>query len=112
MGTTTILHEYECRLDARLEKGEITESTHDTYLNDASRVVEILLTYIPVAAIQGYMEAAGYQGDYGGVIDSLCSLAREPGHTAFTDTELKSLAMRRRKKRRDCDQNSLPGIEV
>jgi hypothetical protein len=110
MATTTILHEFERRLEARLARKEITTNTRDTYLNDASRVFEILLNFVPVAAIQGYMEAAGYQGDYGFVIISLADMAREPGHTSFIEVEPKSPAMMRRKRRRTGAQKTLPGL--
>lgn len=83
MSTTTILHEYERRLDARLARAEITAATRDTYMNDASRVFEALLRHIPTAAIQGFMESEGYRGDYTHVIDSLRTIAREHSHLVF-----------------------------
>ena len=83
MGTTTILHEYERRLSARLARGEIAQATSEAYLNDASRIFEVLLLNVPGAVIAGYMEAAGYRGDYGSVIETLVDLAREPHRTNF-----------------------------
>jgi hypothetical protein len=83
MGTTTILHEYERRLSARLARGEIAQTTSEAYLNDASRIVEVLLQLVPEPVIEGYMEAAGYRGDYSGVIEGLVALAREPHRTNF-----------------------------
>ncbi len=83
MGTTTILHEYERRLDERMARKEISTTTRDTYLNDASRVLEMLLRQIPTPAIQGYLEAEGYRGDYRHVIGTLREMAREPGHLLF-----------------------------
>ena len=112
MSTTTILHEYERRLRERVEKKEITQKTADGYLNDASRVVEVLLAYVPVAAIQGYMEAAGYQGDYGQVIEQLMTMTREPGRSTFYDIKPKGRAMTRRKGRaaKSVEQKTLPGM--
>ena len=83
MSTTTILHELERRLDRRLADGEITEATRNSYLNDASRVFEMLLRRIPAPVIEGYMEAEGYQGEYGTVIRLLSDMARPPGYRAF-----------------------------
>lgn len=83
MSTTTILHEYERRLSARLARGEIAQATCEAYLNDASRIFEVLLLNVPEAVIAGYMEAAGYRGDYSGVIETLADLAREPHRTNF-----------------------------
>lgn len=112
MATTTILHEYERRLDARLARKEISQKTRESYLNDASRICEILLAYVPVAAIQGYMEAAGYQGDYQNVIEQLCDLAREPGRTVFDDfkPKLGRPALRRKRHRDAQNQQTLPGL--
>jgi hypothetical protein len=83
MSTTTILHEYERRLHSRLAQNEIAQATNDAYLNDASRIFEVLLAMIPAPAIEGYMQAAGYRGDYGIVIEALVELSREPGHINF-----------------------------
>lgn len=106
MGTTTILHEYERRLSARLARGEIAQTTSDAYLNDASRIFEVLLLLVPEPAIEGYMEAAGYRGNYSGVIEGLVSLAREPRHTNFPIRHQKTL-----RNRADPDlQNQLPGV--
>jgi hypothetical protein len=109
MSTTTIFHEYERLLDARLAQDEITPATRDNYLNDASRVVEILLMCIPTAAIQGYMEAAGYQGDYRLIIETLRELAREPRHTAFDEVVWERRELVKRRQQED-DQKTLPGI--
>lgn len=83
--TTTILHEYERRLDDRLRRGEIAESTHDAYLNEASRIFEVLLRHIPANVIEGYMQADGYRGYYGHIVDALRALARSRRQAAFPD---------------------------
>ncbi|MBN1310601.1 MAG: hypothetical protein JXB30_04210 [Anaerolineae bacterium] len=106
MGTTTILHEYERRLKARLARGEIAQTTSEAYLNDASRIFEVLLAEIPIPVIAGYMEAAGYKGDYSGVIESIAALAREPRHTNFPNHPQRTL---RPRVNRDL-QNPLPGV--
>lgn len=103
VSTTTILHEYERRLNARVERNEITETTFDTYLNDASRIFEVLLKVIPSPVVEGYMLAAGYRGDYSGIIESLVVLAREPGHTSFPDHPVLTL-------RPKASQDALPGV--
>ena len=106
MGTTTILHEYERRLSARLARGEIAQTTSEAYLNDASRIFEVLLMLVPEPAIEGYMQAAGYRGDYSVVIETLADLAREPHHTNFPIH-----AQRAGQIRVNPDlQNSLPGV--
>jgi hypothetical protein len=106
MGTTTILHEYERRLSARLARGEIATATSEAYLNDASRIFEVLLLLVPEPAIEGYMQAAGYRGDYSGVIETLADLAREPHHTSFPIHPQRTLHARISKE----DQSSLPGV--
>jgi hypothetical protein len=106
MGTTTILHEYERRLSTRLARGEISQTTSEAYLNDASRIFEVLLLLVPEPAIEGYMQAAGYRGDYSGVIETLADLAREPHHTNFPIHPQRALHA---KGNRDL-QNSLPGV--
>ncbi len=106
MSTTTILHEYERRLSARLARGEIAQTTSEAYLNDASRIFEVLLLLVPEPAIEGYMEAAGYRGDYSGVIETLATLAREPHRTNFPIRHQKTL-----RNRADQElQNPLPGV--
>jgi hypothetical protein len=88
MKTTTILHEYERRLNLRLARGEITEATRDTYINDASRIFEVLLRHIPSQAIEGFMESEGYRGEYIHIIGSLNTIAREHGHLIFPQVPL------------------------
>ncbi len=85
MKPTTILDEYERRLEGRLQRGEITESTRDTYLNDGSRVLEVLLKHLPPNVIEGYMEVEGYRSYYGHIVELLRSLARSHGQSAFPD---------------------------
>lgn len=106
MSTTTILHEYERRLSTRLARGEIGQTTSEAYLNDASRIFEVLLLFVPEPAIEGYMEAAGYRGDYSGVIEGLAALAREPHHTNFPIHHQKSQRNRASQEL----QNQLPGV--
>lgn len=106
MGTTTILHEYERRLSARLARGEIAQTTSEAYLNDASRIFEVLLQLVPEPAIEGYMQAAGYRGDYSGVIEGLAALAREPRHSNFPIRPQKTLRTRDNQEL----QNQLPGV--
>lgn len=96
MATTTVLHEYELWLETRHRRGEITESTYNTYLNEASRIFEVLLRHLPPNVIEGFMEAEGYQGYYGHVIGSLRLMARGRGRVAF--------------KTPDADQPRLPGV--
>ncbi len=81
----TVLDEYEDRLKLRLSRRKISQATFDAYMNDASRVLEVLLTSIPAQAIQGFMEGAGYRGSYKHVIEPLKGLCREPGHMSFPD---------------------------
>lgn len=83
MATTTILHQYEEWLVERRESGEITQSTYETYVNEASRLFEVLLRHLPVSVIEAYMEAEGYQGYYGHIINVLRFMARERGAVAF-----------------------------
>ncbi len=94
---TTILHQYEAWLKARHASGAITENTLNTYLNDASRVFEVLLRHLPPNVIEGYMEVEGYRGYYGHIISALRSMARGRGRVAFTPP--------------DAPQPPLPGIE-
>ena len=98
MAKTTILHEYERWLAGRVARGEIAESTFDTYLNDASRVLETLLTSLPANVIEGYLKSAGYKGYYGHIVETLRLMARPPRHTAFRQPQE--------------GQQKLPGIEV
>lgn len=79
----TILHEYERLLDERIKRGEIVESTRNTYLNDASRVFEVLLKSLPPGTIEEHMKAEGYRGRYRHVIESLHGLVRPKRQTAF-----------------------------
>ncbi len=106
MGTTTILHEYERRLSARLARGEIAQTTSEAYLNDASRIFEVLLLNVPEAVIAGYMEAAGYRGDYSGVIETLVDMAREPHRTNFPPHPPKTLHAKANQEL----QNELPKV--
>ncbi len=106
MSTTTILHEYERRLSCRLAQGEIAQATSEAYLNDASRIFEVLLLLVPEPAIEGYMEAAGYRGDYSGIIEGLAALAREPHHTSLPIRHQKTLRNRANQEL----QNQLPGV--
>ena len=76
MPTTTVLHEYEKYLKERLEMSEIVESTFNSYLNDASRVFEVLLRHLPANVIQGYMKEEGYRRNYRHIIETLQSMAR------------------------------------
>ncbi len=85
MATTTILHQYEEWLRERRERGEITENTYNTYLNDASRVFEVLLRHLPPKVIEGYLAAEGYRGYHGHIIASLRLMARGRGKVAFVD---------------------------
>lgn len=87
MATTTVLHQYEEWLQTRLARGDITPSTYDTYLNEASRVFEVILRHLPVHVVEGCMAAAGYQGSHGHVINVLRYMARERGHVAFGDPD-------------------------
>ncbi len=79
----TILHEFERRLEERVQRGEITASTRDVYLNKASRVFEVLLKRLPPSVIEGYLKAEGYRGHYGYVIRSLNELVRGKRQTSF-----------------------------
>ena len=81
----TILDEYEDRLKLRLARKKISQATFDAYMNDASRIFEVILTSLPAQAIQGFMEGAGYRGNFKHVIEPLRGLCREPGHMAFPD---------------------------
>jgi hypothetical protein len=81
----TILDEWKDRLEERVARGEITPESADTYLNNATRVIETLLRAVPAEVIAGYMASEGYEGDYGYVIRSLKQLARLPGHLRFED---------------------------
>jgi hypothetical protein len=87
MSTTTVLHEYEQWLKDRHERGEITTSTLNTYLNEASRIFEVLLRHLPPNVIEGYMETEGYQGYYGHVISALRLMARSRGRVAFKNPD-------------------------
>jgi len=70
-------------VDERVARGEILPESADTYLNNATRVVETLLRAVPTEVIAGYMASEGYEGDYGSIIRALKQLAREPGHMRF-----------------------------
>lgn len=87
MATTTVLHQYEEWLRERRERGEITESTYNTYLNDASRIFEVLLRHLPPGVIEGYMRAEGYRGYYGHVSNVLRVMARARKQIAFAMPE-------------------------
>lgn len=81
----TILHEFERRLEERVQRGEITESTRDVYLNKASRVLEVLLKRLPPSVIEGYLKAEGYRGNYGYVIRWLNGLVRAKRQMTFPE---------------------------
>lgn len=83
MASKTILHEYEAWLEKRRASGEITESTCQTYMNDASRVFEVLLQAIPPNVVEGYMHAAGYRRQYRHVIEALRAMARPRKRLVF-----------------------------
>ncbi len=102
----TILDEYHDRLKLRLSRKKISQATFDAYVNDASRVIEVLLTSLPPQAIQGFMEGAGYRGEYNHVIAPLRGLCREPGHMAFPDNPQPVHRPRVKKNL----QKALPGI--
>jgi RNA binding exosome subunit len=85
MPTTTILHRYEKWLEERQNREEISASTSVTYLNDASRVFEVLLKHVPAAAIEDYLRSEGYKGHYGHIIESLRAMARGHREVAFGD---------------------------
>jgi len=102
----TILDEYQARLNLKLSRKKISQATFEAYMNDASRVFEVLLTSLPAQAVQGFMEGAGYRGSYKHVIEPLRDLCREPGHMAFPD---RPQPIHRSRVKRNL-QEPLPGV--
>ncbi|MBN1120532.1 MAG: hypothetical protein JXJ17_05600 [Anaerolineae bacterium] len=80
---STVLHRYEEWLAERRDQEEIASSTYNAYLNDASRVFEVLLLEVPPYVIEGYLKAAGYRRTYSHVIENLRKLARPRRVTVF-----------------------------
>jgi RNA binding exosome subunit len=76
----TILNEYERRLDQRVQIGEIQEMTKETYLQDANRIFEALISVFPKEVIAAIV-ALRFEGPYGHIIDALEEIAAErEGH--------------------------------
>ena len=72
-----LLRQYEHNLNQRVEAGEITASSRETYMNDAAKVVEALVALIPVRVIEAYVRTWGAKGDYGTAIRRLVAIATE-----------------------------------
>nr|MBN1230106.1 hypothetical protein [Anaerolineae bacterium] len=85
MATTTILHEFEDWLLEREQKGEINKKTRQNYMNDASRIFEVMLSQMPANVIEGYLRSEGYRGYYGHLIEALRAMARSRGEKKFHD---------------------------
>ncbi|MGE5588602.1 MAG: hypothetical protein ACM3ZO_10395 [Clostridia bacterium] len=66
-----LLKEYETRLEARVERGEIKRDTMDTYLRDANRLLESLVWLLDEQALARIANARGFGGDYGTVVRDL-----------------------------------------
>jgi len=73
----TLLKEYERYLNKRIQAGEITKVTKDTYLNDANRVLEALVFATEQKDIQEAMTAYGYHGYYGNIIRELRQIVQQ-----------------------------------
>ena len=75
-----LLAEYERNLRNRVQRGDIKEVTLDTYLNDASRVFEGLVSTTEPSDIENAMKKYGYWGYYGKVVRDLKQIV-EQRHT-------------------------------
>ena len=72
----TILNEYDRRLKDRVAEGEIKGVTHDTYLQDANRIFEALVSVFPAEVIEAIV-ALRFEGPYAHVIKALKEIADE-----------------------------------
>jgi len=71
----TLLEAYEKVLKRRVDKKIIVQSTLNTALNDANRILESLLATSSVDEIKQKMRLWGYTGDYSRVINDLLEIA-------------------------------------
>jgi len=71
-----ILNEYERRLDQRVQIGEIQETTKETYLQDANRIFEALISVFSKEVIAAIVTLR-FEGPYGHIIDALKEIAAE-----------------------------------
>lgn len=71
-----ILDEYARRLNERVVRGEISASTRDTYLRDANRTFEAILSILPAEVIEA-IKGIRFKGSYAHVIRDLKEIADE-----------------------------------
>lgn len=71
-----LIRQFEHDLNQRVQAGELTESTKDTYMNDAAKVLEAVVAQIPVEVLQAYVNEWGATGDYRTTIRTLADIIR------------------------------------
>jgi hypothetical protein len=71
-----LIRQFEHDLDERVRAGELTESSKETYMNDASKVLEAVVALIPVEVLQAYVNEWGARGDYRTTIRKLAATIR------------------------------------
>ena len=67
----TLMRRYSDLLDARVDRGEITASTAETYMDDANRLLEALVWAFSDDALARIANMRGFEGDYGTVARQL-----------------------------------------
>jgi hypothetical protein len=72
----SLIKQFEQDLDERVRAGELTESSKETYMNDASKVLEAVVALIPVEVLQAYVNEWGAKGDYRTTIRKLADIIR------------------------------------
>ena len=72
-----LIGQYEHDLKQRVRAGELTESSKDTYMNDAAKILEALVGLLPVVVIEAYIKEWGAGGDYGTAIRRLKKTAQK-----------------------------------
>ena len=73
----TLLKEYEKHLSERVQQGKVKPVTKDTYLNDASRILEALVSATEEKDIQEAMTAYRYKGYYRNIIRDLKQMVQQ-----------------------------------
>jgi len=73
----TLLKEYEKHLNERVQRGKIKLVTKDTYVNDANRILEALVSTTEEKDIQEAMTAYRYKGYYRNIIRNLKQIVQQ-----------------------------------
>ncbi len=71
-----LLKEYEKLLTNKVKQRKLAEKTKDTYIRDANRTYEAVLSILPEIVIESIVRARGFKGDYKKVIADLRSIIK------------------------------------